>query len=312
MTVDYKTIGNAIQLNGSTAIVDTDFVESQGMQSEDSISRMEGITLFNDIAKSNGLNELQDPRGYMTLDNNVYDAIHNAYENQYTEAVNRIDTGMMAGGTYGMVAVLNTLKPTIRHDITPYMPSDVKYSELRFVQASPEIKETINDYVSSRVRLTHAFGIKRSIEQSTFNEIKDSMKLHGDKFKHQVAVSMGLATESRKLSKTELLMNSKSNYEGYEAFEEMISNPSDIKLVDEKNNLHVSGNAVATHETTDKNAAKFLLSNKKYLNNFGFDVVKGRGKVTVSWQSPLVDVMYKERQESADLDMSDLGESLQQ
>lgn len=300
---DYKEIGHALQVEGNKTHVDRDFVNQYiQLPNQSEFSKVQGINLFNAIAKKNNLSELNDPLGYMVLDNSLYDYLHDAYQHQYEEHADMIDAGLMLGGSYGMNAVLGKLNKTIRHDITPYLPDkSVKYSDLRFIKVTPEMKETTDKFVTNRVKLTYLHGIKRSVEEETFKKTTDNMQKYGNDLKSDIAIAVGLVEKPvvNKLSKHDLLTNSQNNQEGLKLFVKQLNNPDDISKADD------AEHATAQFITSDMQFAKFLISNKKYLKNFGFEIDKSMGKIVTSWQSETIDKLYDNRQ-NVNLDLSDL------
>lgn len=298
--MDYKTIGNALQIERDSVHVDKDFLEAQGVSAPSSPTRDEGIALFNQLAEANDLNPLRDPTGYMALDNNVYDYLHQSYKDRYEEAAEKADMGLMRGGSYGMRAVLSNQKKVIQKDVRSILPKDMKYSECRFVEATPEIKESVDTFVDTRVKITHAHGISRSIEQGTFKRLQDELRDKGQTLSNYLT---GKVEKKQALSTKTLLENSKNNKAGFEVFAKELKEPTTIEKGDKDDR------ATAQFATRDKNTAKFLLSNKAYLADFGFTVAKKSGQVVTTWQSDHVDERYEQRDAVPDLDLSDMDDS---
>ena len=82
--MDYKTIGHALQVEGFSTHVDSNFMTAQNIEIPDNPTRLDGVKLFNEIAVKNELKPLTDPLGYMTLDNNLYIYIHDKYQTEYS------------------------------------------------------------------------------------------------------------------------------------------------------------------------------------------------------------------------------------
>ena len=74
--MSYKDIGQRLQIEGDICHNNLD----GGI-----LYREAGIARFNEEAAKEGLNPLKDPKGYMTLDNNVYQAIQDTYELIYDQ-----------------------------------------------------------------------------------------------------------------------------------------------------------------------------------------------------------------------------------
>lgn len=301
--MDYKTIGQNIQIKGNKGKINPIFVQNEGFEMPQNPTRIQAIELFNDIAEENGLNRLRDPLGYMKLDNNMYDAIHETYKAKYQQTADMIDNGLMTGGSYGMKAVLNKLNPTVRKDMKTFMPQGVKYSELRFIENTPQSQELIDKYVAERVRLTYSWGIKRSVEKSTFDSILNNMQETGKQLTHQINIGLGLEEDKKVLSRQTLLDNSKNNTQGLQNFMTQLKDPDEINKIDDNP-------AIASFSTRDMPTAKFLLQNKKYLEQFDFNIKKGKGVVNVQWSSPKVEKLYEER--NIGLNFEGLEDELQQ
>lgn len=298
--MDYKTIGKALQVERDRVHIDASFLAEQGFDVPKDPTRDEGIALFNEIAEANGLDTLRDPLGYMALDDNAYNYLQTAYKDKYEDVAEKIDAGLMRGGSYSMRAVLDKRPQVIRKDIGSLLPKDMKYSECRFIKATPEIKEAVDDFVDSRIKITHAHSIRRSVEQDTFTRLQDELKEKGHVLSDHLT---GNVKVKNKLSIKTLLENSQNNKAGLEVFTKELKEPTTIEK-DEKDS-----HATARFSTRDKTIAKFLLSNKNYLSDFGFNVEKKSGQVLTSWQSEYVDTLYEKQTEDVQLDMSDMEPS---
>lgn len=296
--MDYKTIGHALQVEGFSTHVDSNFMTAQNIEIPDNPTRLDGIKLFNEIAVKNELKPLTDPLGYMTLDNNLYIYIHDKYQTEYSKAINMVDNGLMRGGSYALRAVSDKLPQNIRRDMTPFMPDNFKYSDMRFVRASDEMKNRVDDYVASRVKLTHLHSMRRRVEDETFEDIRSNLLTSGNKLKDLIEQSLDGQSTKKSLSKTQLLKNSGDDKIGLNTFIDKLSSPDKI----EKPN---DSRPVASFRTSDMPTARFLLANKSYLSEFGFTIVKENKELITSWSSDIVDNLYQ-KQNNVDLDLSDL------
>lgn len=298
--MDYNTIGNALQVERDTVHVDTSFLEEQGVAVPVNPTRNDGVALFNQIAEANDLEPLRDPLGYMALDDNAYSYLQTTYKDKYEDVAEKIDAGLMRGGSYSMRAVLDKRPQVIRKDMGSLLPKDMKYSECRFIKATPEIKEAVDDFVDARIKITHAHSIRRSVEQETFTRLQDELKEKGQVLSDHLT---GNVKVKNKLSTKKLLENSKNNKAGLDDFAKELKEPSTIEKGEKDDR------ATARFSTSDKTTAKFLLSNKNYLSEFGFKVEKKSGQVTTSWQSDHVDKLYAKQNDVVNLDLSDMDES---
>ena len=299
--MDYKTIGHALQVEGFSTHVDSNFLKAQNIEIPDNPTRLDGIKLFNEIAVKNDLKPLADPLGYMTLDDNLYTYIHDKYQTEYSKAINMVDNGLMRGGSYALRAVSEKLPQNIRKDMTPFMPDNFKYSDMRFVKASDEMKNRVDDYVASRVKLTHLHSMRRQVEEKTFDDIRSNLLTSGNKLKDLIEQSLDGQNTKKTLSKTQLLKNSGDDKIGLSTFMDKLSNPDKI----EKPN---DSRPVASFRISDMSTARFLLANKSYLSEFGFTIVKANKELITSWSSDIVDNLYQQQQNNVNLDLSGLDD----
>ena len=302
--MDYKTIGKALQIERDTVHIDESVLNEYGITPPSEPSREDGVMLFNKIAEANNLKPLNDPLGYMALDNNAYTYLQDAYKEKYEEAAGKIDSGLMRGGSYNMRAVLSNRPKVVQKDIRAVLPKGMKYSECRFIEATPEIKTAIDDFVDTRVQITHAYGIKRSIEADTFERLQRTLSEKGKVLSDHPT---GNVEKKTVLSTATLLQNSKNNKAGLEVFAKELKEPSTIDKSEKDDH------ATAQFSTKDKTVARFLLSNKTYLSDFGFNVEKKSGQIITTWQSEHVDTLYAEREQEVEqeisLDLSGIEES---
>ena len=199
-----------------------------------------------------------------------------------------------------MRAVLSNRPKVVQKDIRAVLPKGMKYSECRFIKATPEIKTAIDDFVDTRVQITHAYGIKRSIEAETFERLQRTLSEKGKVLSDHLT---GNVEKKTVLSTATLLQNSKNNKAGLEVFAKELKEPSTIDKSEKDDH------ATAQFSTKDKTVARFLLSNKAYLSDFGFNVEKKSGQIITTWQSEHVDNLYAEREQEVSLDLSDMEES---
>lgn len=157
--MDYKTIGKQLQIEKDLC---HNFLDG-GV-----LSREAGISRFNEEAEKHGLKSLRDPKGYMTLDDNVYQAIKDTYEEKYEARAQDIEDGFSLGTTYAMDYVLDHLDSTVRKDSKRFLPDGMVYGDLRFIKNTPEIQDKIDKVVDRRVEMTLKYSISRSIDDADF------------------------------------------------------------------------------------------------------------------------------------------------
>lgn len=298
--MDYKTIGKALQVERDSVHMDESVLNDYDIPVPTNPTRADGIALFNELAEANELEPLRDPLGYMALDGNAYEYLQTAYKEKYEDIAEKIDAGLMRGGSYSMRAVLSKRPQVIRKDMGSILPKDMNYSECRFVKATPEIKEAVDAFVDTRIQITHAHSIRRSVENETFARLQSDLKKKGQALSDHLT---GNVEQKATLSTKVLLENSKNNKAGLDVFAKELKEPSSIEKGEKDTR------ATASFATSDMTTAKFLLSNKNYLSDFGFKVEKKSGQVTASWQSEHVDKLYAKQEDVVNLDLSDMEET---
>lgn len=158
--MNYKEIGKSLQIERNMCHNQLD----GGV-----LSKEAGIARFNEEAVKNGLRELRDPQGYMTLDNNVYQAVKDTYERKYDQQAQDIEDGFsIVNSTYAVDAVLDKLDSVVRKDSKRFVPKDMVYGDLRFVRNTPDIQEKIDTMVDRRVEMTMKYSISRSVDDADF------------------------------------------------------------------------------------------------------------------------------------------------
>lgn len=158
--MNYKEIGKKLQIEGQFCHNDLDGRVT---------SREAGVARFNEEAEKQGLKPLRDPQGYMTLDDNVYQAVKDTYEEKYDTKAQEIEDGFsVIKSTYAIDALLDKLDATVRKDSKRFVPEGMVYGDLRFVRNTPEIQEKIDKMVDKRVEMTLKYQISRSVDDESF------------------------------------------------------------------------------------------------------------------------------------------------
>lgn len=173
--MNYKEIGRALQIERDICHNTLD----GGL-----LTREAGLARFNEEAVKNGLKELRDPQGYMTLDNNVYQAIKDTYFDKYNQQAQDIEDGFsILKSTYAIDAVLDKLDAVVRKDSRHFVPDGMVYGDLRFVRNTPEIQHHIDAMVDKRLELTMKYSISRSVEDADFRRTYELFTMAG----HQIS-----------------------------------------------------------------------------------------------------------------------------
>lgn len=286
--MEYKEIGQMLPMDRYNVHVESTVATTYGLDREIK-GRSNAIDAFNKIAQQYELKPLHDPTGYMKLRSNAYDYLKQSYKSKYQDMQMQIESGMMAGGSYGVKSILSKLDSVVRKDAKEYLPKGIKYTDLRFTPVDENLKTQIDDFTDKRSKLTFAFMNKRSFEPETLTRMRDEFTQSGKRFGALVEKSWEYKDKTNVLSVSTLLQNSKNNQAGFNNFKKQLTQPDEIT----KDNEH---GIYATYTTKTKQDAKFLLDNRKYLSDFGFDIKKGRGVVTMSWNSPKIEKIYNEKQ----------------
>lgn len=172
--MNYKEIGKKLQIEGKFCHNELD---------QKTTSRESGIARFNEEAEKHGLKPLRDPQGYMTLDDNVYQAIKETYEEKYDAKAGEIEDGFsIIKTTYAIDNVLDSLDSIIRKDSKRFMPEGMVYPDLRFIRNTPEIQEKIDNMVDKRVDITLKFQIARSVDDQEFQKTFETFVNAGKEF----------------------------------------------------------------------------------------------------------------------------------
>ena len=186
MTLDEKKIrrqvGENILIQGDFAHIDIDGLAGYGVQApSELVSKGEAVDLFNEAAKNQGVPPLYDPNGYMTLDDNVYDYIKEAYADEFEDTLDKIEKQYSFGSPYAMEAILDKLDKFVRRDVAKLMPPGIKYHELRFIDATDDICDIVDDFAKTRVQFTQAWSVRRSVDKSTLENLLNKLGSEGQK-----------------------------------------------------------------------------------------------------------------------------------
>lgn len=173
---------------GWLAHVDTDYVKEQfQMDIHPTISKQQGIDLFNRLSEKAHAAPICDPIGYMALEGNMYEFIQTEYRNQYENVLQAIDNQMIDGSGYAVAKVLDNVSSIVRKNIQKdCLPDGEDFGNLRFLKATEERKDAARNFVKCRVSKTLTYEKKRSYEKETIartntkyyeaaNRLKDAM-----------------------------------------------------------------------------------------------------------------------------------------
>lgn len=173
-----------------TAHVDTNAVHDMTpeIETKPELTKEEGVALFNRMSQSLDVMPLRDPLGYMALSENLYGYLKDQYAFQYEDMINNIDAGFINGNGYGCEAVLNKLDVTVRKNIREYcLPEGVRYQDLKYVKATPELKDAANEFVKRRVIKTVDFEKKRSHSADSLAKDHERFLAAGEALRERIA-----------------------------------------------------------------------------------------------------------------------------
>lgn len=192
-----KDIGQAFTLHGNYVHVDLNKLAQYNTDEfRELITKEEAINLFNSIAESNGAKPLLDPRGYFKpLENNIYDYIKDAYRDEFEEQLDNIEQGYSYGTTYALEAILDKLDSKVAKDIRRFVPENMKYNELRFVEATDEVCDLVDAFAKTRVQYTQSYSIRRSVDKSRLDALLDRLQNLGHELTNAIGESMTLSDE---------------------------------------------------------------------------------------------------------------------
>lgn len=172
--ITHKKIGESFQLEGDMCHIDREKLKRDTGYETDYhvVSRQEGFDMFNEVSRQHGLRELRDPKGYMPLEDNVYEYIRDTYLDMYEDAYDDIDGGFGYGTKAAMRAMIDKVDVHMKKNVSEHLPEGLKYNELRFKRLTPEIADAVDDFVGKRViitRLRSMGTLGRAVEKETFD-----------------------------------------------------------------------------------------------------------------------------------------------
>ena len=213
----YSEIGSMLQIEQDMCHANKDYcfefmgditplIPDDPGEAETIITREDGIKVFNRLAESEGLNALQNPIGYMTLDDNVYDYIKDQYTTQYEKAAYGTEHEGMKGSVYALNAVKDNVNKQTRNDMSEALPKGINWSDLRFVRTTDEMANNINAMVASRVSMTINYSLRRQgNNRQLFAEDTEDFNFFRDKVIDNIKQEVGY------VEKEEVKVESKNN-----------------------------------------------------------------------------------------------------
>lgn len=192
-----KELGQAFTLHGNYVHVDLGKLANYDTDEyRDLITKDEAIALFNKVSEANGVPTLQDPRGYFKpLENNIYDYLKDAYQDEFEEQLDNIEQGYSYGTTYALEAVLDKLDKKVAKDIRRFVPENMKYNELRFVEVTDDVCDVIDEFAKTRVQYSQVYSIRRSVDKKRLDALLDKLQNLGHDLTNAIGESIALSDE---------------------------------------------------------------------------------------------------------------------
>lgn len=174
------------------------------------MTKEEGAEAFNQTVGQFGLAPLKDPKGYMTLDDNIYDGVKAVFADVYETTLDRIEQGFMTGTTYAVQAVINKMDAVVRDAMKDAYPDDLKYTDLRHIPMTDEVDQKAEGLAECRRNMTLIRSIKRSFEADALE--KEHAKLVEQKANLKTAITHAY----QQSQPTSLSMEDLNHYQGLE------------------------------------------------------------------------------------------------
>lgn len=195
---DYKDfyiyIGSGLQLEKNVVHVDHNIVGEFVDEDVKYLTKEEGIEKFREIAQAKEGKVISNPLGYMILSDNTYDYIKDSFWDKYETALeSAIDENGDVDSKYKYalqqtVDRLDSRKNNlVRQTISTFLPQDVKYTDLRNLRVTNEIKDLVDGIVDTRFNMTLVHANSRKFEEGRFDKEVKELNRQGAEFKKVIA-----------------------------------------------------------------------------------------------------------------------------
>lgn len=189
--VNREQIGYGLMIEKDHCYVNHDYIPGYLDESIDLITREEAVKLFNDIAEENGYNRSLTPEGYMAQPYSIYNSIKDTYYNKYAQTRNDVEKGYIDSYVQPFDYALERITSTKRNnmvvsDMSNFLPKEISFGELRFLKTNPEINESIEELVDSRIQMTIIYSKSRDYKNNQFQEVREDFMKQGEKLVEQI------------------------------------------------------------------------------------------------------------------------------
>lgn len=191
LPVNREQIGYGLMLEKDHSYVNHAYIPGYLDKSIDLITREEAVKLFNEIAMENGYPHTLTPEGYMAQPDSIYNKIKDTYYNKYAQTRNDVANGYIDSYVQPFDYALKRINSPKRNnmvveDMKNFLPKDIPFGELRFLKTNPEINESIEELVDSRIQMTIIYSKSRDYKNNQFKEVRENFMKQGEKLVEQI------------------------------------------------------------------------------------------------------------------------------
>lgn len=192
-----QDIGSYIQIEGNFGHVNTAGLKEafNHEASSELMTRQEAFDLFNKVSEEQGLKPLRDPKGYMPVEDNVYDYLREAYEEKFSEQLERIHAGQSIGSPYAIQNTLDNLNERVARDTKRLVPQGMAHTELKHLAMSDELEKKINMFVNQRILYSASYSIRRQVSEESLQHQLEGITTKGLAVAEEIKNEMALVDE---------------------------------------------------------------------------------------------------------------------
>lgn len=191
LPVNREQIGYGLMLEKDHSYVNHAYIPGYLDKSIDLITREEAVKLFNEIAMENGYPHTLTPEGYMAQPDSIYNKIKDTYYNKYAQTRNDVANGYIDSYVQPFDYALKRINSPksnnmVVEDMKNFLPKDIPFRELRFLKTNPEINESIEELVDSRIQMTIIYSKSCDYKNNQFQEVREDFMKQGEKLVEQI------------------------------------------------------------------------------------------------------------------------------
>ena len=121
----------------------------------------------------------------------IYNSIKDTYYNKYAQTRNDVANGYIDSYVQPFDYALERITSTKRNnmvvsDMSNFLPKEIPFGELRFLKTNPEINESIEELVDSRIQMTIIYSKSRNYKNNQFQEVREDFMKQGEKLVEQI------------------------------------------------------------------------------------------------------------------------------